>query len=77
MKNICFICGINKQLFEQSADGFYNHIKRDHYLWNYIYFIYHLQIKDITDYNGYESYINNLLQTQRYDWFPVMKALSL
>ena len=30
MKNKCFICGMDRQIFEKEADGFENHIERDH-----------------------------------------------
>lgn len=33
------------------------HIKVDHYLWNYIYFIAWVQSKDDTEYTGNETFI--------------------
>ena len=30
MKNRCFICGLDRYLFEKNSDGFDNHIERDH-----------------------------------------------
>lgn len=30
MKNICFICSIDRDQFDRYADGFENHIERDH-----------------------------------------------
>ncbi len=30
MKKVCFICGIESTIFEKNADGFFNHIERDH-----------------------------------------------
>ena len=57
MKTKCYICGQDRYVFEKSADGFENHIERDHQLWNYIYFIYYIKYKDSTEYNGVESYI--------------------
>jgi hypothetical protein len=43
MKNKCFICGIDRPTFDKEADGFENHIERDHQLWNYLFYIYYLQ----------------------------------
>lgn len=77
MKNICFICGLDRDTFEQFADGFENHIERDHQLWNYLYYIYHLQAKDQTEYNGIESYIIDQYNNEQYDWFPLLKAITL
>lgn len=57
MKNVCFICGIERDEFDQFADGFEKHIERDHHLWNYLFYLYHLNITDETEYNGIESYV--------------------
>ena len=39
--NVCFICGLNKndlnKYYSNSEKGFYEHIKLDHYLWNYMF----------------------------------------
>ncbi len=58
MRNCCFICGLERGVFDQFADGFENHIKRDHHLWNYLYYLYHLRTKESTDYDGVESYVS-------------------
>jgi hypothetical protein len=57
MKNICYICGLERDVFDQFADGFENHIERDHHLWNYLYYLYHLKIKNSTEHDGVESYV--------------------
>ncbi len=38
MKSFCFVCGINREKLERSRDGFFNHIKKDHYMWNYLFY---------------------------------------
>lgn len=73
----CFICGIKKEVFDRQADpnnNFWVHIRRDHYLWNYLFFIAHLKAKDEHDYNGTESYVANKLKSQDVEWFPLNKA---
>ncbi len=47
----------NNFQFDRFSDGFFNHIERDHNLWNYIFYIYFIKTKDPNDYNGIESYI--------------------
>jgi len=40
--NKCFICAIDKQVFDRASDqpnGFERHIRYDHRMWNYLYFI--------------------------------------
>ena len=41
--NFCFICGLKKEDLNKlysHEEGFYEHIKLDHYLWNYIFSIF-------------------------------------
>ena len=40
-----------------TGPGFEKHIKEDHYLWNYLFFIYSIKAKDATEYTGIESYV--------------------
>lgn len=49
MKNICFVCGLNRETFDRFADGYENHHKRDHHLWYYVYYIYNITIKPVGD----------------------------
>ena len=57
MNNRCFICNIDRYTFDRYGGGFEKHIESDHSLWNYLYYIVHLQTKDPTDYSGVESYV--------------------
>lgn len=77
MKNICYICNLDRYTFDRNADGFENHIERDHHLWNYIYFMYHLRKKDVTDYNGIESFVSEKLKQDDNSWFPLLKAMTI
>lgn len=42
----CYICSIDKQKFERNADGFINHYRRDHRIWNYMFYLKKLSRKD-------------------------------
>ncbi|EAR96945.2 cation channel family protein (macronuclear) [Tetrahymena thermophila SB210] len=75
--NVCFICGLSRNEFDKVPGGFTIHIEKQHQLWYYVYYIYHLKCKDSTEYNGVESYIQDLLNKQQTTWFPLLKALSL
>lgn len=57
MKTKCYICGMERVIFEKNADGFENHIERDHQAWNYLYYLFYIYHKDSTEYNGIESSI--------------------
>eukprot|EP01017_Pseudomicrothorax_dubius_P030236 TRINITY_DN3754_c0_g1_i4.p1 TRINITY_DN3754_c0_g1~~TRINITY_DN3754_c0_g1_i4.p1 ORF type:complete len:296 (-),score=88.04 TRINITY_DN3754_c0_g1_i4:58-945(-) len=73
----CFICNIDRYEFDRWADGFRNHTARDHVEWNYVYFIYGLEQKDPTEYNGIESYVAKKNENEDCSWFPMLRALSI
>lgn len=56
----CYICGNPKTIFDRLSDassmggGFDHHIKVNHYMWNYVFFMAYLKYKDPTDYTGIE-----------------------
>lgn len=75
--NICFICSLDRYLFDKNADGFENHIRRDHNLWNYLYFMYILKRKDPTEFNGIESYVAAKLADEDISWIPLKSSISL
>mmetsp|Transcript_30987 Transcript_30987/g.28186 ORF Transcript_30987/g.28186 Transcript_30987/m.28186 type:complete len:139 (+) Transcript_30987:1312-1728(+) len=62
LQGICFICGYNKEILDRQTAtnyGFTTHIKKDHCMWNYLFFIAYLQYKDETEYTGIESYVHD------------------
>ena len=56
-KNKCFICNIDRYVFDRYAEGFEHHIEQDHNLWNYLFYILYLKSKDPTEFTGVESYV--------------------
>lgn len=78
MKDFCYICQIERVKFEKHAEGgFVHHIEKDHHLWDYIYYVVHLDRKDSSDYTGVESTVAERYQAEEIDWVPRLKALSL
>ena len=53
------------------------HVNEDHEVWNYVYFLIHLQIKDKSDMNGVESYIKEKFEMQETSWFPLHRCLRI
>jgi hypothetical protein len=43
----CFICSLSQNKFDQGTYSFETHTKEDHNQWNYLYFIMHLQSKEL------------------------------
>ena len=53
------------------------HIKEDHNLWNYLFFIGYLKNKDQTEFTGIESYVIDQIQAGEINWFPKFKCLCM
>ena len=78
MKNICSICGQKRNEIEKIYEIYgldYNyHIKVDHNIFNYVFYIINLHFKDKTEYNGMESYVYNMVYIHKdIAWFPYNK----
>ena len=76
----CFTCGIDKQIFDRSSDtldGFKRHIKLDHNMWNYLYFIIYLWEQDKDDDDGLEQFVRRCVEGKDISWFPMNKAMHL
>ncbi|KAL2103757.1 hypothetical protein ACEWY4_000625 [Coilia grayii] len=77
LKNTCFICGLERDKFDNKTVSFEEHIKLEHNIWNYLYFIVLIREKNKTDYTGPESYVAHMIKEMNLDWFPRMQAMSL
>mmetsp|Transcript_11845 Transcript_11845/g.18237 ORF Transcript_11845/g.18237 Transcript_11845/m.18237 type:complete len:236 (-) Transcript_11845:34-741(-) len=78
MHNNCYICNFERMIFDKNSEGgFERHIAKDHNLWQYSYYIVHLDAKDSSDYNGLESVVKEKLDEEDISWVPRSKALCL
>ncbi|XP_015671005.1 inositol 1,4,5-trisphosphate receptor type 3 [Protobothrops mucrosquamatus] len=77
LKTTCFICGLERDKFDNKTVSFEEHIKCEHNMWNYLYFIVLVRVKNKTDYTGPESYVAQMIKNKNLDWFPRMRAMSL
>ncbi|XP_072569106.1 inositol 1,4,5-trisphosphate-gated calcium channel ITPR3 [Paramormyrops kingsleyae] len=77
LKTTCFICGLERDKFDNKTVSFEEHIKMEHNIWNYLYFIVLVREKNKTDYTGPESYVARMIKNKNLDWFPRMQAMSL
>ncbi|EGR27925.1 MIR domain protein [Ichthyophthirius multifiliis] len=80
LQNKCFICGFSREQIEKDSNqnqNFKSHIKDDHYMWNYLYYISYISDKKTTEYTGIESYVYNKLQKEEITWFPSGRALCM
>nr|XP_033807855.1 inositol 1,4,5-trisphosphate receptor type 2 isoform X1 [Geotrypetes seraphini] len=77
LKTTCFVCGLERDKFDNKTVSFEEHIKCEHNMWHYLYFIVLVKVKDPTEYTGPESYVAQMIAEKNLDWFPRMRAMSL
>ena len=70
----CYICNVEREILEKDGLTFEDHTRKQHFLWNYIFYIYVLKLKDETDYTGLEYVICNQYfrpeEEQGVAWIP-------
>ena len=76
-KTICFICGIQKYMFEKSGIDFETHVSKEHDVWNYANFLVFMMEKTEKDCNGVEAEIFTKIKTGNLDWFPMQRSIVL
>ncbi|KAJ1494473.1 hypothetical protein T484DRAFT_1927224, partial [Baffinella frigidus] len=79
MLNQCFICGMDRQDFENPKvkTNFAEHLHKQHNIWHYICFVIQISLKPKTELTGTEQYVIDELAAERTDWFPALRALEL
>merc|ERR1739838_669 len=77
IKNTCFICGLERKAFDNKNVTFEEHIRSEHNMWHYLYFIVLIKVKDPTEFTGPESYVYGQVETEALQWFPRLQAMSL
>ncbi|XP_011151642.1 inositol 1,4,5-trisphosphate receptor isoform X6 [Harpegnathos saltator] len=77
LKNTCFICGLNRSAFDNKTVSFEEHVKHEHNMWHYLYFIVLVKVKDPTEFTGPESYVYAMVKDRNLEWFPRLRAKSL
>ncbi|KAJ1558731.1 hypothetical protein HK405_013094, partial [Cladochytrium tenue] len=77
LRNNCFVCSIPASEFQREGKGFDYHIRREHNLWHYLFFLVHLELKDTTEFTSHESYVHELLTRKDLSFFPIGRAMSL
>ncbi|XP_060931821.1 inositol 1,4,5-trisphosphate receptor type 2 isoform X2 [Limanda limanda] len=77
LKTSCFICGLERDKFDNKTVSFEEHIKSEHSMWHYLYFLVLVRVKDPTEYTGPESYVAQMIAEKNLEWFPRMRAMSL
>ena len=53
--------------FENKEVTFEEHIKQEHSLWHYLFFIVHIKTKESTEFTGPESYVSDMINVRNHN----------
>lgn len=74
----CFICGMDQNVFDRvSSGGFAHHIKYEHNMWHYLYFLHYIKLKKLEDLNGQEHHVFQMMSLKEPSFFPIGRAMIL
>lgn len=74
---IFYISGLNRSAFDNKTVSFEEHIKCEHNMWHYLYFIVLVKVKDPTEFTGPESYVYAMVKVLVYFIFEKLILLYL
>ena len=69
LRNTCFICGLDRSQFDNKTVSFEDHIRHEHNMWHYLYFIVLVRVKDPTEFTGPESYVYSMVNVRVFQLF--------
>ena len=80
-KNKCFICGLSKndlnKYYSSSENGFSEHIKLDHFLWNYMFAVFNVISGDESNLVFLDNIIKEGYENKVYStWVPYKKCYN-
>ena len=62
------------KIYDKRGKTYYDHIGKDHKIFNFFFYIIYLYKKDVTEFTGIESYVYELAFNQKdITWFPSEK----
>ncbi|CAD8049274.1 unnamed protein product [Paramecium sonneborni] len=70
IKNRCFICAAQRGELENKNQSFEQHIQDKHLIWNYVFYVKCLWLKEWTEYTGLEYWIYEKIKQDDTSWFP-------
>jgi hypothetical protein len=64
--------------FERQGDGFQTHIRDDHNMWSYLFFMMHIQDKPRDEWTALEHYFHRMIAlNQEQACFPIARSIVL
>ncbi len=62
---MCVVAGLERDKFDNKTVTFEEHIKVEHNMWHYLFFIVLVREKNKTDYTGPESYVAHMIKVKK------------
>ena len=62
---LLLLLGLDRKSFDNKHVTFEDHIRKVHNMWNYVYFMVLINVKDPTEYTGPESYVYEMINVRR------------
>ena len=69
--DVCYICQLTRDDCLRKNKDFEKHVKTEHFVWNYLYFLTYLHINDPNNFNSIENYVWEKLEEQDITWIPL------
>lgn len=76
-KNVCFICGYERDVFEKQGKSFDTHVTHPHNPTNYINFLIYLRDKPSDEYDGIESFVWDQYSEKKTHWVPIESTMLI
>ena len=77
LENFCYVCSLERSVFEIKGINYEKHILNDHYIKNYFDYLIKIQRIDEYDLNSLDSQVLQAIKENRTDFFPNKKAKAL
>ncbi len=75
--NICFICSLNRNVFDRKGIDFDYHKEHEHNILNYFHYLYKIIKSDEQELNSLDYQVLLSYRQTRTDFFPVNNAISI
>ena len=66
--------GLERSAFDNKSVSFEEHIRMQHNMWHYLYFIVLVKVKDPTEFTGPESYVASMIKVSALSRSPSKTA---
>lgn len=68
---------MNRSAFDNKTVSFEEHIKSEHNMWHYLYFMVLVRVKDPTEFTGPESYVHSMIKVLLRKYLTLHKVRTI